>query len=69
MLSRHVTDDQRCEEIQKFFQSRQFRRFDSRPDKMQLQDREVCVVDDGSTVELLLRLGADLWTFSGTKVG
>ena len=56
-LSRDVPLDITRDEIDLHKQDKQLRVFSSTPDKKLLQDREVCVIDDGSNVYFAIRIG------------
>lgn len=61
-LSRDVTLETTRDEIDLHKQDRQLRVFSSTPDKKLLQDREVCVIDNGSSVHFAIRIGSTVKT-------
>ena len=68
MLTRNTSDARRVSESDTLNQPRSHRRFASPPDVSQLRNFELCLVDDGSTVKIMLRSGDDLYEVQVTKV-
>lgn len=68
MLTRNTSDGRRVGESDTLMQPRSHRQFGSAPDVSQLRNLEFCLVNDGSTVKVMARLGEDLYEVQLTKV-
>ena len=67
-LSRTTSDSRRTDELDRYKQDRAHRKFDAVPAVDLLLDLEDCVVVNGGTVKLTVRIGGDLYEVELTKV-